>query len=370
MSEQKERAQSPQRVASLETLKYFWDLMSRHYPELYIDLSLFNYKTGQFNKPEVKDGYGVRKKVPVAKAYDNILDLLEDYYAGKDILWKPSDYYKQHKDALLTLVWLDDFKLDNQYNLSPLFYLQTSPGKYQAFFKLKTPATPDEITAIQKKLARLLGDKGGVSFYQHRRMPGLCNGKYEDDPVVILFLNDNPSLLDIRDLETLFGEEEGGVSENSAVVKKGQGTERQAEGQRTGGQTEGQGQANGNRTIGFYVRPVVPADYMPVRCRPREDFIKRREDGTIDQSATDMAWATHCVRMMYNAGWDDAAIVFTVYELLIQKSPEVERRKKTPKHLRQYLFRTVWKALKEVKRTPPEPPKDKEGTPEKEPSDV
>ena len=368
MSEQKERAQSPQRVVSLETLKYFWDLMSRHFPELYIDLSLFNYKTGQFNKPEVR--YGVRRKIPVAKAYDNIKDFLEEYETGMDILWKPSDYYKDHKNALLTILWLDDFVFDNRYNLSPLFYLQTSPEKYQAFFKLKTPASPDEIDAIQKKLAWLLGDKGAGSFYQHRRMPGLCNGKYEDDPVVILFLNDSPDLLDLRDLKTLLDEEEGSVSENSAVVNKGQGAERQVEGQRTGGQSEGQGQANDKRAIGFYVRPVVPVDYMPVRCKIREDFIKRREDGTIDESATDMAWTTHCVRMMYNAGWDDAAIAFTVYELLIQKSPEVERRKKTPKHLRQYLFRTVWKALKEVKRTPPEPPKDKEGTPQKEPSDV
>jgi hypothetical protein len=362
MTQEKDpRAERPQRIASLETLKYFWDLMARHYPGLYIDLSLFNYKTGQFNRPEVKEGYGVRRKVPVEKAYENVIDFLEDYYAGKDILWKPSEYYKKHKDALVSLVWVDDFKLDNKYNLSPLFYLQTSPDKYQAFFKLKTPATPDEITAIQQKLARLLGDKGGVSFYQHRRMPGLCNGKYEDDPVVILFLNDNPTLLDIKDIQAL-GEGEGGVTGKTfVVVNKGQGTEGQPEEQRTEGQP---------RVKGFYVRPVVPANYMPVLCKPREDFIKRRENGTIDQSATDMAWATHFARIMSNGGWDDAAIAFTIYDILIQNSPEVAERKKTPKHLRQYLFRTIWKAIDKVKKTPPEPPRDEEGTPEKEPSDV
>ncbi len=363
MTQEKDpRAERPQRIASLETIKYFWDLMARHYPGLFIDISLFNYKTGQFNKPEVKDGHGVRRKVPVEKAYENVIDFLEEYYAGKDILWRPSEYYKKHKDALLTIVWIDDFKLNNQYNLSPLFYLQTSPGKYQAFFKLKTPATPDEITAIQQKLARLLGDKGGVSFYQHRRMPGLCNGKYEDDPVVILFLNDNPTLLDIKDIQALGEREEGVTKKTVVVVNEGQGTEGQSEGQRTEGQP---------RAKGFYIRPVVPANYAEVRIdgRETERFIKKRDDGTVDDSATDMAWATHIARMTYSAGWDDVAIAFTIYELLIQHSPEVERRKKTPKHLRQYLFRTVWKALDQVKSTPPEPPKDKEETP-KEPSDV
>jgi len=358
MTEKELRAEKPQRVASLETLKYFWDLMSRHFPELIIDLSLFNYKTGQFNKPKVGDGYGVRRKVPVAKAYDNVIDLLEDYYAGKDILWKPSDYYKEHRDALVSLVWLDDFKLDNRYNLSPLFYLQTSQDKYQAFFKLKTPATPDKIDAIQKKLAGLLGDKAAGSFYQHRRMPGLCNGKYEDDPVVILFLNDNPTLLDIRDIQTILEEEGGGVTKKSVVVNEGQGPE---------GQTESQGQTD--RAKGLYIRPVVPVNYAEVRIDKRETdrFIKKRDDGTIDDSATDMAWATHIARMTYNAGWDDLAIGFTIYELLIRYSPEVERRKKTPKHLRQYLFRTVWKAIDQVKRTPPEPPRTEETS---EPSDV
>ncbi|MCI4409154.1 MAG: hypothetical protein JHC26_08690 [Thermofilum sp.] len=360
-----ERADSPQRLVSLETLKYFWDLVSRTYPELFIDLSLFNYKTGQFNKPEVGKGYAVVKKVHVTEAYENVVSLLEEYHAGKDILWKPSDYYKEHKKALLTIVWLDDFDLDNRYGIIPLFYLQTSPeikdkpAKYQAFFKLKTPATPEEITDIQRKLAWLVGDKGAVSFYQHRRMPGLGNGKYENDPPVILFLNDdNIPPLDIRDLEYLLREEGEGVTKTTITVRQ-----------------EPQGQPEEEelpkRTGGFYIRPVVPANYKPVLIRPRSDFIKRRPDGTIDESATDMAWALHIVRMTYNAGWDEAAIAFTAYELLLRHSPEVERRKKTPHHLRDYLYRTIWKAIKMVKETPSEL-RTEEGTTEtpEEPSDV
>jgi hypothetical protein len=136
------------------------------------------------------------------------------------------------------------------------------------------------------------------------------------------------------------------VAENN----NGQGTEgqKQPEGQKA----EGQGQKE--KTVGHYVRPVVPVNYMPVRCKPREDFIKRREDGTIDESATDMAWAVHHVRLMTNAGWDDAAIAFTVFVRIASKSPELKRRKKTNDHALDYLFRTVWKAIDLVRKTPPE----------------
>jgi hypothetical protein len=368
MTEQKKRAESPQqqqRPVDLATLKAFWDLMSQHFPGLLIDLSLFNYKAGEFNKPKVgKEDYAKEKQVPVEKAYDTVLKLLTEYHKGKDILWKPSDYYKEHRDVLVSLIWLDDFKLDNPLKLTPLLYLQTSPGKYQAIFKLSEPATVNNADTVQKTLAKILGlgDKAAGSFFHHRRMPGLANGKYEDDPLVIFTVPETPSRISIRDIQTALEEEEGGVAENNAVDNEGQNTERQGqpEGQGTNGQEHDKGQGQKERLKGYYIKPVVPANYMPVRCRPREDFIKRREDGTIDESATDMGLTMHIVRMMSNAGWDDGAIAFTVYDFLLHKSPEVEKRKKTPKHLRDYLFRTIWKAIDKVRKTPTKPPKDEE----------
>ncbi len=351
----KKQAQSPQeRPLDLQTLKAFWDFMSQNFPGLLIDLSLFNYKAGEFNKPKVsKRDYARRREVPVEKVYETVIELLPEYHKGKDILWKPSDYYKEHRDTLLSLVWLDDFKLNNPLGITPLVYLQTSPGKYQAIFKLSEPATVDDIDTVQKTMAKILGlgDKSAGSFFHHRRMPGLANGKYEDDPLVIFTIPETPSLISIRDLQTQTAMEEGGegVAENiNGQVAKGQ---TQAEGQGTQGQPEGQEQTD-KGTKGFYVRPVVPANYKPVRYKPREDFIKRREDGTIDESATDMAWATFYARQMANAGWDDAASAFTIFALLARKSPELQRRKKTKKHALDYLFRTVWKAIDLVRRTP------------------
>jgi hypothetical protein len=348
--EQKKRAKSPQkRPVDKQTLKAFWDLMSQHFPGLLIDLSLFDYKAGEFNKPKVsKEDCPRVPKVPVEKAYDTVLKLLPEYHKGKDILWRPSNYYKEHKDALVSLVWLDDFKLDNPLGLTPLLYLQTSLGKYQAIFKLSEPATVEDVDTVQKTMAKILGlgDKSAGSFFQHRRMAGLANGKYEDDPLVIFTVPETPSLISIRDIQTALRGEEGGVAENN----NGQRTERQERSEEQG--SAGQGQKE--RTVGHYVRPVVPANYMPVRCKPREDFIKRKEDGTIDESATDMAWAVHHVRLMTNAGWDDAAIAFTVFVRIASKSPELKRRKKTNDHALDYLFRTVWRAIDLVRKTPSE----------------
>lgn len=367
MTKEKKRTQSPQqRPLDLQTLKAFWDIMSQHFPGLLIDLSLFNYKAGEFNKPKVsKRDYARVKEVPVEKAYDTVLGLLEEYHKGKDILWKPSDYYKEHRDALVSLVWLDDFKLDKSLGLTPLLYLQTSPGKYQVIFKLSEPATVDDIDTVQKAMAKVLGlgDKSAGSFFHHRRMAGLANGKYEDDPLVIFTVPETPSHISIKDIETALREEEGGVAENNATDSKGQETngQGQPEGQKTDKQTEGQ-----TRTKGIYIKPVVPANYQPVLIdrRDADRFIKKRDDGTIDDSATDMAWATHIARMTYRAGWDDMAIGFTIYDLLIQYSPEIQRRKGSPKHVREYLFRTAWKALKEVKKTPSKPPKKEEEVPD------
>ena len=348
MARQKKRGKKPQeRPLDLDTLKAFWDFMSQHFPGLLIDLSLFNYKTGQFNKPVVGKGdYARKKKVPVEEAYEAVLELLTEYHEGKDILWKPSDYYKEHRDALVSLVWLDDFKLDQSLELTPLLYLQTSPGKYQAIFKLAEPATVDDADAVQKTMAKILGlgDKSAGSFFHHRRMPGLANGKYEDDPLVIFTIPETPSLISIRDIEnTLRREREGGVAGTPTFDAKGQ--------EQKGQGTEGQGQ-EGRGTQRRYVKPVVPVNYKPVFYIPWDKFIKRREDGTIDESATDMAWATHYARWMTRYGWDDAAIAFTIFDLLARESPEVERRKKTKSHTLDYLFRTVWRAIALVKETP------------------
>jgi len=277
----------------------------------------------------------------VAQAYDAVLELLDDYHKGEDILWKPDPSLTE-----TSMLWVDDFRLDNELGLKPLFYIQTSPNKHQAFFKLTKAVPVEEAAELQKTLARLVGDKSAGGYVQPRRMAGLANGKYPDDPLVLMLKGEEgDGIIDPDQLKLIAQDNlkparaRGGVAENNNVAQETQGQQ----------EAQGQGQEPKAKPRGRYIKPVVPVNYKPVLIKERSAFIKRRPDGTIDDSATDMAWATHIARMTYEEGWDDGAIVLTIYEELGNESPELERRKKTPKHARQYLYMTAWRALRRVK---------------------
>jgi len=56
-----------ERKADLQTVKAFWDLMSQHFPELYVDLSLFNTLFNSAGDSQLfKEA--VREKVPITQA--------------------------------------------------------------------------------------------------------------------------------------------------------------------------------------------------------------------------------------------------------------------------------------------------------------
>jgi hypothetical protein len=340
-----ERAQSPQRPVDLDTLKAFWDIMSQHFGNMPIDLSLFNYKTEAEKRPLVRQA--VREKVPMTQAYEVVLELLDEYHKGEDILWRPSKAYYSGADWT-SMLWLDDFKLDNDLGLVPFFYIQTSLGKYQAFFKLRSPVLVEKADEIQKTLARLTGDKGAGSFFQHRRMPGLANGKYEDDPVCVFFGIDDKGYIDptvlIEMIEKINPPQgAGGVAsitsgtmDTPEIDRKGLPEDRMP------------------------FRPVVDIGkgYKTLYVKKREAFLKFRDDGTIDESATDMAWMTYLARRGISAGWDEGTLALSLFVHLRENSPELERRKKTKNHAREYAFRTILKAIDLVKNTPLEDDED------------
>jgi putative SOS response-associated peptidase YedK len=58
-----------ERKADLQTVNAFWGLMSQHFPELYVDLSLFNTL---FNNAEDSQLFkeAVREKVLIGQAYE------------------------------------------------------------------------------------------------------------------------------------------------------------------------------------------------------------------------------------------------------------------------------------------------------------
>jgi hypothetical protein len=335
------RPKGPQRIADLDTLKFFWDIMSRHFGDMPVDLSLFNYKT---EKLVVRQG--VRRDIPMGQVYEEVLRLLKWYHKGEDILWRPA--YSMTDDTLVSMIWLDDFKLDNELGLKPLLYIQTSPDKYQAFFKL-TEAVPLRLAKeLQRGLARALGDKSAGSYVQHRRMAGLSNGKYPDDPLVIMFL----------------GEEGDGILSPEEIVKlspipitlerAGGGVAMPSSG--TIDITETGIEDTADIPEGRLVfKPItdIGKPYKTLYIKPREAFTKRRPDGTIDESATDMAWATHIARKGLMSGWDEGMLAFTLMDFLLTFSPELRRRKRTNEHAKDYAIRTVLKAIDLVKNTAP-----------------
>jgi hypothetical protein len=335
-----ERAQGPQRPLDLNTVKAFWDTMSRHFGDIPIDLSLFNYKA-EAERPLVRQA--VKEKVPMTEAYERTLELLDDYHKGEDILWRPSKAYYSDKD-LTSMLWVDDFKLDNDLKLMPLIVVQTSPEKYQAYFRLTSPVPVKKADEFQKTLARLTGDKSAGSFFQHRRMAGLANGKYDDDPICILYAPDEESpegyidptvLIEKPSTPTMGGA--GGVAEatRQQLSMAGQGQE---------------GQQPSMTKDRLLIRDVITGQ-RKLFVKRWEDFLKVK-DGKVDESATDMAWAIHIARKATQFNWDEVMIAFTIYDLLIAHSPDIHTRKRTGQHAREYLFRTIWRAIDLVKRTP------------------
>jgi len=336
MQEKDPRAKRPQRIADLDTLRFFWDTMSRHFGDMPVDLSLFNFKALLVRQ-------GVEKAIPMGQVYEKVTSpkLMALYQKGEDILWRPA--YSMPDDFPVSMIWLDDFNLDNELGLRPLLYIQTSPGKYQAFFKLAEPVPLKLAKELQRGLARALGDKSAGSYVQHRRMAGLANGKYPDDPLVIMFLGEEgDGILSPEEIEKLSPIPIGGAGGGVAVPISG--TIDIPE-------TDTEDDLPEERLI---FKPVVNIGkpYKILYVKKREAFIKRRPDGTIDESATDMAWATHIARKALRAGWDEAMLAFTLMDYLMRYSPEIERRKKTGEHVKDYVMRTVLKAIDIVKNTP------------------
>jgi len=167
-----EAQQQQQRPISLDTLKHFWALMAHYFPELRINLCLFNYKAEGDKSPLVKHDIEGYTDIPVAQAYEAVIGLLDKYHEGEDILWKPSPSLTE-----TSMLWVDDFRFNNELGLKPLFYIQTSPDKYQAYFKLTEAVPVEKAAELQKILIRLTGDKAASGYTQPRRMARMskCN---------------------------------------------------------------------------------------------------------------------------------------------------------------------------------------------------
>jgi hypothetical protein len=61
---------------------------------------------------------------------------------------------------------------------------------------------------------------------------------------------------------------------------------------------------------------------------------------------------TYIARRALSAGWDEGMLAFTLMDYLETLSPHLKERKRTDKHVKDYVMRTVLKAIDRVKSTP------------------
>ncbi|MCI4458768.1 MAG: hypothetical protein JHC21_04045 [Thermocrinis sp.] len=309
-----------ERGFDLRLAKAYWLLVAHHFDGLLIDFSLFDFKRDK--RPKVRQG--VKQAVPVERAYEEMLELLDEYRRGKDILWRPSFYYKGYlSSATTTLIWVNNFHLKNPYGIVPLFSVQVEESKHQSYFKLKFPVSIEEADRLQKELARHLGDITAGSFFQHRQIAGLANGKYEDDPIAKFSFSWKMVYLTPQEIYSLRCKED--VKEPSYEVHP---------------------QENGDVLI-----PVVNVEgnYKSFPIDWWEHFLEIKGED-IDDTTTDLAWATYMAKRALQAGWDEITTTLTVLHYLKNYSLGAGKRRKIPQLLWDYLFKTVWKAMNEAKK--------------------
>jgi hypothetical protein len=309
-----------ERPFDLQSAKTYWLLVSHHFDGFLIDFSLFDFKRDK--QPKVRQG--VRQAVPVERAFEEMLGLLDEYHRGKDILWRPSFYYKDYlSSATTTLIWVNNFQLKNPYGIVPLFSVKTEENKYQSYFKLKRSVSIEEADKLQKEIAKHLGDITAGSFFQHRQIAGLANGKYEDDPMAKLFFSWKMVYLTPQEIYSLKSKEDTGEPRE-----------------------EGSPQEHGDVLI-----PVVNVEgqYKSFPIDWWESFLEIKDDD-IDDDATDLAWATYMAKKALQSGWDEITTALTVIHYLKNHSPGVGKRRKIPQLVWDHLFNTVWKAMNEAKK--------------------
>lgn len=151
------------------------------------------------------------------ESIENILD--KATRSSKDVYWAPAMFKepRRQENAMLPtdLLWSDLDEADPREfpkDLRPLAWWESSPGRFQAVWRLPKELPRKKQTDYNKRLTYAVGaDKGGWDATQVLRLPGLPNNKYSDVTVSRPHINGAHPV----NLELLRTFEAGGVSEFS-----------------------------------------------------------------------------------------------------------------------------------------------------------
>lgn len=174
------------------------------------------------SKSKEESGYWVDKVFKWPEEQPKVADALERAKSSaKDVYWAPSVFTKPRRDrkvaARTDMLWadLDEVEPDSiPKHLKPTAVWESSPGRYQALWKMSTDLDPAVQQDLNQRLTYAIGaDKGGWDTTQVLRTPDTHNHKYENAPAVrLLYLNGhqiNPSIV-IEDLPEISSPELGG----------------------------------------------------------------------------------------------------------------------------------------------------------------
>ena len=122
---------------------------------------------------------------------------------GRDVYFAPVNFRgprRQENAKAIDWVWADlDFVHPDKLKIRPTIAWQSSPGRYQALWKLSELVPADDAAECGKRMAYAEGaDKGGWDVTQVLRIPGTRNYKYPSAPEVVM-LWEEPTEYTVKD---------------------------------------------------------------------------------------------------------------------------------------------------------------------------
>ena len=203
-------------------------------------------------------------------------------------------YSKSNKS--FDIAFIDDIqKIDSFKEKNHFLLVQTSPKKYQAYFKLDRSVNEFELYKVQKVLCYIYrGDKGALSTYQPKRLPSFFNTKY-DPPFMVREVFKGNNILDV------------------------------------------------DKVLDYYKKHFEKANnintYNRQKSKNKVNILKSWSDfSDSDLSVADMKYCCYLVRMGLN---DDE-----IMERLLNESPDLSKRK--GRYVLDYIQRTIRKARQYV----------------------
>jgi hypothetical protein len=93
---------------------------------------------------------------------------------------------EKEKAAEISALWVDlDGAPVPNGSLSPTAVVESSPGRFHAYWRLTDPIPPKAAEDLNKRIAREIGaDPSGFDLTQLLRVPGTTNHKYDERPSV------------------------------------------------------------------------------------------------------------------------------------------------------------------------------------------